>query len=427
MDLCDSTLITKKIRENKVQANNVNGSFDSDSGSQHNVDGQDRTLSGQFKRTVSGTLFRTEDNCSGLDVQDINAPQQRIRGSSSETSLLAAVVSRGNRETGCWGALQVVIMAVTARTFSEFTCPAKSLEAGIVDAIITVLSVEYFKQMFNYSGGMKKEAEFTFNWKSTLAHTAFFIVYVPAFFYIYARHNKDHFNPVGFDASIIVPGIIVKLLLNYIEVNFTCGVTLAHDPMTEALMDNAPQTQTSQYAGNWWQNKCAAYFGIELFLLACATNAGGQYFEALGIPLLEKIEATGLTNLIAIVIFSVYLNAAVGFVLMGNSGKFIEKMPTEHLASRVFPQFILAISFQFINYTTTSPLGDLGLGFLIGLLTLVIVQESILGRIMNEGATYLRANLQAKCCLWQPEDTTTTDTGTYNPITLRNDSGDDQA
>ena len=90
---------------------------------------------------------------------------------NSSTQIQAS--KRTYTETISWGVMQTVVMSVVSRTISELTCPEKSLEAAFVLAIVTPLSVEYLKKMFNLSGAMKNERPF--NWQANLGQVIFLI------------------------------------------------------------------------------------------------------------------------------------------------------------------------------------------------------------------------------------------------------------
>ncbi|MES2203713.1 MAG: hypothetical protein V4496_00680 [Pseudomonadota bacterium] len=319
----------------------------------------------------------------------------------SQQEVVQSYKKRQASETFSWGLLLGVIMAVSARTVRQYSFPKNSWKATAIDVAVVVLAPEYFKQMFNRTGGLKQEAKQTFNWKLTAVH---FIGTAVIASILCANEVNKNAEPIMYDMPIIFSGIGLKFLLNFFEANYCTHAEEAADEH-EGFVRLLEQTTTpvSPYAGKWY-NKLAAYGGVEFFLLFFATNAGGQFLEAFGLPLATGLLAMGLTNLIATIIFSVYLNTVVGFLITKGSGKFEDKMPMTNLASRLLSVIILPAIFQTLDLTTGNELGDFGAGFAVAYSLLVLMEAVFpISENINKNVSYV---LSAKCCTWQSKQVT---------------------
>lgn len=287
-------------------------------------------------------------------------------------------------QTFAWGAMQTLVMAVTSRTLSEFICKENSLEAALVVALIAPLSVEYFKKMFNLSGAVKKE--FSFNLKSNLGQVAVLMALAPTFYY--TGFNKD-FSAIGYDASILVPAICLKLLVNYLEARFSGQATADTTVYSPLLVEDTPQIAdleaderpdesvaiATDVPTATWGNWCAMHVAARLPLLFCATNAGGQFFEAMNIPLAEGIEAAGLKNFAGAVAVSVVLNEIIGSHFFKASGVFKEVRP--NLIPRLVTLFGLAVILQAANVMKDVNMVNFVLAFAIGFVTDLVVDTAV--------------------------------------------------
>jgi len=267
---------------------------------------------------------------------------------------------------------------------SEFICKENSLEAALVVALIAPLSVEYLKKMFNLSGAVKKEL--SFNLKSNLGQVAVLMALAPTFYY--TGFNKD-FSAIGYDASILVPAICLKLLVNYLEARFSGQATADTAVYSPLLVEDMPQIADLE-AGErpdesvaiatdvptaTWGNWCAMHVAARLPLLFCATNAGGQFFEAMNIPLAEGIEAAGLKNFAGAVAVSVVLNEIIGSHFFKASGVFKEVHP--NLIPRLVTLFGLAVILQAANVMKDVNMVNFVLAFAIGFITDLVVDTAV--------------------------------------------------
>lgn len=352
------------------------------------------------RQSVQNAKFHT-----GVSRHNILSPgnindgfDQNANRESNHTEQTSEPVSRTTVETISWGAMQTVVMAVASRTISELTCPEKSLEAAFVLAVTVPLSVEYLKKMFNFSGALKKELPF--HWQSNLAQVAFLAALAPTLFY--TGFNRK-FSAIGYDASIIVPGICLKLLANYGEALFYHDPEGIHAPLLQEDIetgnvnhnepDNADERSNvaTDVPTATWSNWCAMHVAARLLLLFCATNAGGQFFEGMHIPLAEGIEAAGLTNFGGIVAISVVLNEIIGSHLFKASGLFKEVHP--NLIPRLVTLFGLAIVLQAANVMKEVNMVNFVMAYLIGFITDLVVDTAVektgLGKQIDTGVSHL--------------------------------------
>ena len=312
----------------------------------------------------------------------------------------------------CWGAIQTVIMAVISETFVEFTCPEKSPAAAFTLAIVVPLSIEWIKFAFNLSGALKQD--FAFDMLNYRKNFAQIVTLLLAALILYEASNRkgQGFSSIGYNSVMIVSGIILKHLTNY----FMVGVNEAPvDDPTAPLLNTSAQEIIFEEASihkNKWYNGIAMHGLARLPLLFCATNAGGQFFEAMKIPLAEAIEACGLTNFGGIVAFSVLLNEIIGSHLLVGSKKFEEAHA--NLASRCITMFGLALGLQAANILKEVTLGNFTAAFAIGFFADLLVQESGLGNKIDRTVEQAISSLKAKCCTWQPA--VVDNRPIYNPI-----------
>lgn len=301
----------------------------------------------------------------------------------SNSSSATQVSKRTLAETMSWGAMQTVVMAVTSRTITQLSCEEKSLEAAFVLALIVPLSVEYLKKMFNLSGAMKKDLPF--NWKFNVAQVVFLLALAPTLYYTEA--NK-HTSPLGYDATIIVPGICLKLLANYLEAHEFFASKPGQGLNERLLPEQKVDIEAQHLVRNFdqksalltdvptatWSNWCAMHVAARIPLLFCATNAGGQYFEAMHIPLAEGVEAM-FTNFSAIIAFSVILNELIGSHLFEMSGLFKEVHP--NLVPRLLTLFVLPFVLQTGNILTEVSTLNLMAAFSIAFFTDLVVDTAV--------------------------------------------------
>lgn len=307
-----------------------------------------------------------------------------------------------NRTTGftctqqiSWGVMQTVVMAVISQTIVEFTCPEKSLAAALTLAVVVPLSMEWIKFGFNLSGALKKD--FDFNAPVNFAHI---VVLLALALGLYYSHKGENFSPLGYNSVIIVPGIFLKLLTNYFATSSHSEVPGYDLEASESLLTFPTEDASENAHAGKWYNHVAMHGLVRLPLLFSATNAGGQFFEGMQIPLAEGIEACGLTNFAGIVALSALLNEIIGSHLFKYSGQFKEVHPNP--VSRTMTMFILAIVFQMTNLLKGMSLGAFASAFAIGFATDLLVQESGIGSKIDNTVGEIVSSLQAKCCKWQP-------------------------
>ncbi len=294
-----------------------------------------------------------------------------------------------------WSVMQTVVMAVISQTIVEFTCPEKSLAAALTLAVVVPFSIEWIKFGLNLSGALKKT--FDFDAPVNFAHIVVLLALALALYY---SHKDEDFSPLGYNSVIIVPGICLKLLTNYFSTSSHSEVTGYDFGQSEPLLTFTTEDESvNAYAGKWY-NHVAMHFLVRLPLLFSATNASGQFFEGMQIPLAEVIEACGLTNFAGIVALSVLLSEIIGSHLFKYSGKFKEVHPNP--VSRTITMFILAIVFQMTNILKGMSLGAFASAFAIGFATDLLVQESGIGSKIDNSCGGIVSSLQAKCCKWQP-------------------------
>jgi len=336
-----------------------------------------------------GEVRKAEFNSGEQTRQTVKSILDPLSPESSLNQLLkqsSKMLDKGRTrtQTFAWGAMQTLVMAVTSRTLSEFICKENSLEAALVVALIAPLSVEYLKKMFNLSGAVKKEL--SFNLKSNLGQVAVLMALAPTFYY--TGFNKD-FSAIGYDASILVPAICLKLLVNYLEARFSGQETADTAVYSPLLVEDMPQIADLE-AGErpdesvaiatdvptaTWGNWCAMHVAARLPLLFCATNAGGQFFEAMNIPLAEGIEAAGLKNFAGAVAVSVVLNEIIGSHFFKASGVFKEVHP--NLIPRLVTLFGLAVILQAANVMKDVNMVNFVLAFAIGFITDLVVDTAV--------------------------------------------------
>ncbi|MBP9727620.1 MAG: hypothetical protein KBD83_09210, partial [Gammaproteobacteria bacterium] len=296
-----------------------------------------------------------------------------------------------------WGVMQTVVMAVISQTIVEFTCPEKSLAAALTLAVVVPLSMGWIKFRFNLSGALKKD--FDFNAPVNFAHI---VILLALAFGLYYSHKGEDVSPLGYNSVIIVPGICLKLLTNYFATASHSEVTGHELGQREPLLISATEDESASanaHAGKWY-NHVAMHGLVRLPLLFSATNAGGQFFEGMQIPLAEGIEACGLTNFAGIVAFSALLNEIIGAHLFKWSGQFKEVHPNP--VSRTMTMCGLAITLQMTNIFKVADLGTFAAAFAIAFIADLLVQESGLGFKIDQAAGQIVSTLQAKCCQWQP-------------------------
>ena len=301
----------------------------------------------------------------------------------------------------CWGTIQTVIMAVISETFVEFTCPEKSPAAAFTLAVVAPLSIEWIKFAFNLSGALKRDFDFdTLNYRKNFVQIVMLLL---AALIVYEAKADKGFSSIGYNSVIIASGIVLKHLINYFMVPVN---TAAIDDSTASLLDTSDQAivleaeQPINTHKNQWYNGIAMHGLARMPLLFCATNAGGQFFEAMKIPLAEGIEACGLTNFGAIVAFSVLFNEIIGSHLFVGSQKF--ENAHANLVSRTMTMFALAIGLQAANILKEVTLGNFTAAFAIGFFADLLVQESGLGNKIDRAVEHGLSTFQAKCCQWQP-------------------------
>lgn len=328
--------------------------------------------------------YNKKNKSTNLSEVDLNSTQETTTSEITHQSV-TSLNKRTASQTLAWGTMQTVIMAVVARTASEFTCPEKSLEAAFILAVVVPLSVEYFKQMFNLTDAVKKH--FVFNAKSNAAQVICLALLAGV---LYGTDSNKDFSPIGYDASIIIPGIVLKLMFNYAEAELQNEANVDQTTTTNGDIVNPlfPQDEESRQisepsatnilpmqhvltCGNW----SAMHIAARLPLLFCATNAGGQFFEAMQIPLAEGLEAAGLTNFAGLVAFSVILNEVIGSHLFKASGVFKEVHP--NLIPRLLTMVALAGIFQNSGIMKDVNMVNFVAAYLIGFVTDLLVDTVV--------------------------------------------------
>lgn len=323
-----------------------------------------------------------------------------------------AVTDFTRTEQVCWGAIQTVIMAVLSETFVELTCPEKSLAAAITLAVVVPLSIEWIKFAFNLSGALKHD--FDFSYRANFFQIA--ILFVLAIILYEETLASKNFTTIGYNSVMILSGIGLKLINHYLTASAAPSRTTSTD-LRNTTADNIEfehsaenvetpllfSNQAPTHAGQWY-NSIAMHGLARLPLLFCATNAGGQFFEAMRIPLAEALAACGLKNFGAVVAFSVLLNEIIGSHLLTYSGKFKEAYP--NLVSRCITMFGLGIGLQAANILKEVALGNFTAAFAIGFFTDLIVQESGLGNKIDQTARQAIAFFKEKGCKCLPEANT---------------------
>jgi hypothetical protein len=315
---------------------------------------------------------------------------------------LVADVVWNNRTTGftrtqqiSWAVMQTVVMAVISQTIVEFTCPEKSLAAALTLAVVVPLSMEWIKFGFNLSGALKKD--FDFNVPVNFSHI---VVLLALALGLYYSHKGEDFSPLAYNSVIIVPGIFLKLLTNYFATSSHGEVPGDDLEASETLLTFVTEAASANAHAGKWYNHVAMHGLVRLPLLFSATNAGGQFFKGMQIPLAEGIEACGLTNFAGSVALSALLNEVIGSHLFKYSGQFKEVHPNP--VSRTMTMFILAIVFQMTNMLKGADLGTFASAFAIGFATDLLVQESGIGSKIDNTVGEIVSSLQTQCCQWQP-------------------------
>lgn len=298
-----------------------------------------------------------------------------------------------------WGGMQTLMMAVSSETVRQFTCPSKSLEAVLTLAVVVPLSIEWFKFAFNLSGALKED--FVFDAKTAPAITIeIVILMVAACGFYYSNIGKGTgVVDIAYDSAIILPGVALKFTSTYVLDKLRTHTPERNSEVGYVLLpEGEPRVLGSAYAGKSY-NTVALHGGARLPLLFCATYAGGQFFEAMGLPLAEVMAAAGLTNFAATVSFAVLLNESIGSQAFEFCGKFGPGHP--NLWSRLLTMVSLGIVFQAANVLKEENLGDFIAAFLVGFSADLLVQESGLGLTINQATGRIFSCVQS---MWQPRE-----------------------
>lgn len=277
-----------------------------------------------------------------------------------------------------WGGMQTLMMAVSSETVRQFTCPPKSLEAVLTLAVVVPLSIEWFKFAFNLSGALKED--FVFDAKTAPAITIeIAILMAAACGFYYSNIGKGTgVVDIAYDSAIIFPGVALKFTSTYFLDKLR---THTPDRNSEVgyvpLPEGEPRALGSAYAGQSYN--AVALHGFARFpLLFCATYAGGQFFEAAGIPLAESLAAAYLTNFTATVAFSVLLNELIGSQALEFSGKFGPGHPNFYSRfTTMLAMYALGFLFQDQNVLAEDTMQNFALGFLMGFSADFAVQKTI--------------------------------------------------
>lgn len=302
---------------------------------------------------------------------------QPTQSQSSQTPTVSAAVS--------WGILMTLFSTVIPQTLVELTCPEKSLGAAITLAVITPLAPEGVKVAFNHSHLLKKPFEFRPNYTAMEVTVLFLLALM--LHYDLSKQYKN-ISPLGYNAIIMVTGTILKLMEEFLRKPQHlegAGAPLLQADRDDYQVEEGPSTAEGEALFNEDHQETVNVIPLHIarfIILFCATNAGGKFFEAMHIPLAEGLEAAGLTNFFALIMFSMFFNEFLGSGLFVLSDIFKEIHP--NFISQIFTIVAMTSLFQSVNVLNDMTMVNFTVAFITAFFTHLLVQETGLGKKIDD-------------------------------------------
>lgn len=270
-------------------------------------------------------------------------------------------------------------------TFTELTTPEKSIASLIVLALTTPIAMDFFKLCANTSTLFRDD--FPIYWGIDVLEASLLLLTSAA---IHGLNLGKNWTVLGWNASITVPGIALKLLTE-----FVLARCFEEVPQEESTIKRwfFPKTENSQK--NNWYNLPVAFHLARYAVLVSALIAGSELFEAMkigsnssvGEKLVDLFHECGATSSAAVNSGALLVNEMIGMTLLLGTGWFTEIYLS--YASRLLT--LIAMTTLFQSLSTIIPLlksETLGVLFLSASITFLIdylVQLTPIGPTIDDG------------------------------------------
>ncbi|MCD8542271.1 MAG: hypothetical protein LRY69_02200 [Gammaproteobacteria bacterium] len=244
---------------------------------------------------------------------------------------------------------QVVIYALVSyvipTTLTELLTPKKSIASLIVLAMTTPIAMEFFKICANTSTLLHHD--FPVYFLGTVLQIGVLLLIAGVF---YASHLGKEWTALGWNASITVPGIILKLLNECVLAPRFEEVSDEQSPIKRYFFPHTAYSPKDD-----WYNLPAVFHLARYTVLVSALIAGSELFEAIkigsnssvGDELVRLFHDCSATSSAAVNAGALLLNEIIGMSLFLGTGWFKDMYPS--YASRLLTLIVMTALFQWLS------------------------------------------------------------------------------